>query len=96
MASEKKLLGAPEEAFRSRGPARLDRDLCILVLSMHARPEIREILISKKLKRWALIAQFPGIHPTCHPSRARKNFWRLCARYPEIAKRLGLTAASLY
>jgi hypothetical protein len=63
---------------------------------MRARPEVREILISKKLHRWALIARYPYVDRTCSPSRARRNFWRLYSRYPEIAKRLGLNAASLY
>jgi hypothetical protein len=63
---------------------------------MNARPTVREIIISKKLRRWALIAQVPSIDRTCPPSRARRNFWRLQARYPEIARRLGLTEASLY
>jgi hypothetical protein len=63
---------------------------------MHARPEIREILIIQKLKRWCLIAKYPAIHPSCPPSRARRNFHRLCARHPQIAAKLGMTAVSVY
>ena len=63
---------------------------------MHARPEIREILIAKKLKRWALISKYPSVDQTCPPSRARRNFWRLHARYPEIAAKIGMTAVSVY
>lgn len=63
---------------------------------MHARPEIREILIAGKLKRWALIGQHPAAYPNCSPARARRNFARLLARYPETARRLNLGVASPY
>jgi hypothetical protein len=63
---------------------------------VHARPQIREILIINKLKRWALISKYPSVDPTCPPSRARRNFHRLCARYPEIAAKIGMTAVSVY
>jgi hypothetical protein len=65
-------------------------------LRMHARPEVQEILIAKKLKRWAMIGQHPFVDPTCSPSRARRNFLRLPARYPDTAQRLNLTVASAY
>jgi hypothetical protein len=63
---------------------------------MHARPEIREILIVKKLRRWRMIAQYPSVDPSCPPSRARRNYWRLCAKHPKIAAKLGLSATSVY
>jgi len=63
---------------------------------MHARPEIREILIAGKLKRWALIGQHPHAYPNCSPARARRNFSRLFSRYPQIAQRLGMTPVSAY
>ena len=63
---------------------------------MNARPQIREILIARKLKRWALIGQHPFVDPTCSPARARRNFARLLARHPEIARRLNLGVASPY
>lgn len=63
---------------------------------MHARPEIREILIIQKLKRWAMIAKYNFVDPTCSAARARRNFHRLCARHPEIAAKLGMTAVSVY
>jgi hypothetical protein len=63
---------------------------------MHARPEIRDILIGKKMRRWCLVAQHPWFDRTYSPARARRNFWRLCVRYPEIAARLGLTYLSVY
>jgi hypothetical protein len=66
------------------------------VQNMHARPEIREILIVKKLRRWALIAKYPAVDPSCPPSRARRNYWRLCAKHPQIASKFGLSATSVY
>jgi hypothetical protein len=63
---------------------------------MRARPEVREILISHKLQRWSLIAQHPHAYPNCSPSRARRNFLKLLARYPEIAQRLHLDLSSAY
>jgi hypothetical protein len=63
---------------------------------MRARPEVKEILISHKLRRWSMIAQHPFVDPACEPSKARRNFLRLLARYPEAARRLNLTVASAY
>jgi len=63
---------------------------------MRARPEVKEILISRKLRRWSMIAQHPFVDPACPPSKARRNFLRLLARYPDTARRLKLTVASAY
>jgi hypothetical protein len=63
---------------------------------MRARPEVKEILISHKLRRWLMIAQHPFVDLTCQPSQARRNFLRLLARYPDTARRLNLTVASAY
>jgi hypothetical protein len=63
---------------------------------MHARPRIREAIISQKMKRWCRIARFPLVYPSYSQARARKNFHRLCVRYPEIAARLGFTEVSVY
>jgi hypothetical protein len=63
---------------------------------MRARPEVRDILISHKLRRWSMIAQHPFVDLTCPPSKAGRNFLRLLARYPEGARRLNLTVASAY
>ena len=63
---------------------------------MHARPEVAEILITKKLKRWLLIAQYPFVDRSCTPSRARRNYQRLFAQHSELAKRLGLSLTSVY
>ena len=63
---------------------------------MHARPEIRQILIIKKLKLWLLVAQHPSVDRTCPPSRARRNYWRLLSKYPQVGAKLNLPAASVY
>jgi hypothetical protein len=50
----------------------------------------------KKMRRWQAVATCPLLDRSCPPARARKNFWRLYKKYPEIAARLGLTATSVY
>jgi len=64
--------------------------------TMRARPEVRDILIAHKMRYWSLRAQYPTSFPNCRPSRARRNFARLLAKYPQIAERLGLDALSAY
>jgi hypothetical protein len=61
---------------------------------MHARPQVREILIRKKMQRWLMIARYPQVYPHCPVWRARKNYRRLCAKYPEIMQQIGLTDLS--
>jgi hypothetical protein len=63
---------------------------------MHARPEIRDILVAKALRRWLLIAHHPFVDRSCPPSRARRNYQRLFAKHSELAKRLGLSITSVY
>ncbi len=63
---------------------------------MHARPEIREILIRKRMKRWHSIARCPLLDLKCSPARARRNCLRLMAKYPQTAEALKLTVVSLY
>ncbi len=63
---------------------------------MHARPIIRERLLELKIHRWLMVAKYPLVNPKCSPARARRNYWRLCARYPEIMRRLGLSELSVY
>ena len=43
-----------------------------------------------------MVARTPSIKPHIPKWRARKNFWALQKRHPELAKRLGLTAASVF
>jgi hypothetical protein len=63
---------------------------------MHARATIRPHLIAIRLRRWWLISRHPSVNPACPPPRARKNFWRLCRKYPEVAAQLGLTELSVF
>jgi hypothetical protein len=63
---------------------------------MHARPEIKEILVANKLRRWILLAKYSFVDPTCSPARARRNYWRLLRAYPEIGARLKLSETSVY
>jgi hypothetical protein len=63
---------------------------------MRARPELVEIIIEKKILRWCRIARWPETDPCCTATRARKNYWKLCAKYPHIMERLGLSELSVY
>jgi hypothetical protein len=63
---------------------------------MRARPEVRAILISHKMRRWSLIAQFPQMYPNQSASRARRNLLKLLARYPDLARNMNLSIASAY
>jgi hypothetical protein len=63
---------------------------------MNARPQVREILIAKKMNHWWVVAKCRLIDPSCPTWRARKNYQRLCARYPEIMQRLGLNEFSAF
>ena len=58
---------------------------------MHGRPQVKEILIARKLQRWSAIAKCPLIDLRCPPARARKNYQRLSYRHRELAERIGCT-----
>lgn len=62
---------------------------------MRARSEVRDSLIAFKIRRWRTIALNPLAFDGYSVSHARKNYWRLCARYPEIMMKLGLSATSV-
>jgi hypothetical protein len=63
---------------------------------MHARPQVKEILVARKLRRWSIICRCEYIEPCFPRARARKNYWRLYHRYPEIAQKIGLHEWSVY
>jgi len=64
---------------------------------MNGRQTIREAIISRKLKHWQSVASYPKAYShVCPPWRARKNFWRLLAMYPQVAAKLGLNETSVY
>ena len=71
-------------------------DVAFRRIRMHARPEFREILIAQRIRHWHSITRCRLIAPKIPPSRARKNYWRLCKSYPEVMAKLGLTEASVY
>src|SRR6266571_4535340 len=60
---------------------------------MNARREIRDHLIAARMKVWLDIARCPIMNTRVPTWRARKNFWSLCRKHPEIAARLGYTEA---
>jgi hypothetical protein len=48
------------------------------------------------MQRWLLIAKHPFVDRSCPTARARKNYQRLCAKYPEIMRQIGLTDLSAF
>jgi hypothetical protein len=62
---------------------------------MNAGPQIREGLIVKKMWRWMLIGKYPSAYGSFSATKARKNYWALVRRYPELAAKHGLTEASV-
>ena len=54
------------------------------------------IPIAKKMRRWCDIARCPSLDRRCTPGRARKNYWYLWRKYPEIAAKLGLHQWSVF
>ncbi len=63
---------------------------------MNCRPEIRDLLVEKRMRRWWNVLQHPLSEVKCHPTRARRNVLKLMARYPQIAERLNLTVVRVY
>ncbi len=63
---------------------------------MNARPQIRERLLELKIRKWHNIATRPLFAGKYSPTRARRNFWRLAAKYPDVVRRLGLSELSVY
>lgn len=63
---------------------------------MNARKEIRDHLLVRRMRYWLTIARCPLVNTSVPTWRARKNFWGLLKRYPELAARHGLTATSVF
>jgi len=63
---------------------------------MNGRKPIREALIRQKILHWRNAARSPAFYKGIPPARARRNFWRLIDRHPEIATQLGVHEASVY
>lgn len=62
---------------------------------MNARKIVREAMIRKKILHWKSAALNPSHYGDIPSSRAKKNYWRLCARYPDIMMQLGLNEGSV-
>jgi len=62
---------------------------------MNARKEIRYHLIAERMTYWRKVALTPWTNPKCPPWRARRNFWHLCRKYPDLSRRLGLDELSV-
>ena len=63
---------------------------------MNCREEIREHLIAEKMKFWLMIARTPVIKPNIPTWRARRNFWYLCRKYPDLSRRIGCDETSVF
>ncbi len=63
---------------------------------MNGRKLIRDAIIGKKILHWRNAARSPSFYKNISPSRARRNYWRLLGRYPDLARRLGVDEASVY
>jgi hypothetical protein len=63
---------------------------------MNCREQIREHLIAEKMRYWLMIARTPSIKPHIPKSRARRNFWYLCRKHDDLAKRLRLSEVSVF
>jgi hypothetical protein len=63
---------------------------------MNARKEIRDYLLASRMKHWLQIARCPIMNTKIPTWRARKNFWALVRKHPEIAARLGLSEVSVF
>ena len=63
---------------------------------MRARKQVRDYLIAQKMLHWCAVAKCPLFDSRCPTWRARKNFWHLWRKYPEIAARLRLNEMSCF
>jgi hypothetical protein len=63
---------------------------------MNAGNDIREHLIAERMCHWLGVCRVPLLDIKCPTWRARKNFWALQKRYPDLAKRLGLSKVSVF
>jgi hypothetical protein len=59
---------------------------------MHARPDVAQVLIKKKMRHWLSIARnCPHRNPG-----AKRNFIRLVERHPIMALEIGLSVLDAY
>jgi predicted transposase YbfD/YdcC len=63
---------------------------------MNCREQIREHLLAEKMKFWLMIARTPSIKPNIPKWRARRNYWFLCRKYPDLSRRIGCDETSVF
>jgi hypothetical protein len=63
---------------------------------MNARKEIRDHLIAERLRRWLMIATTPAMYARCPRWRARKNFWYLVRKFPDLSRGVGYDETSVF
>lgn len=63
------------------------------ILEMNARPEVRNVLLKKCMRKWLTIARY---YPNRNPAQARRNFIRLVQRHPTLARELGFSVLTAY
>lgn len=61
---------------------------------MNASPDIRDVLIANRMRRWYRICRQPFLDRKCSQSRARKNLRFLVRKYPHIREQIGLPELS--
>jgi hypothetical protein len=62
---------------------------------MHCSPEVKPVLLEKRMRSWLSILRYGLGGPRCKP-QARRNLLRLLARHPEIGEKLGITVVGIY
>lgn len=63
---------------------------------MNARTEIKDALLVQRMKHWLDIARCPLINTKVPTWKARKNFWALCKRHPDLAQTHGYGPTSVF
>ena len=63
---------------------------------MNCGEKIRDHLIIERMRRWLMIARTPLIEPRVPKWQARKNFWYLCRKYPDLCRRAGYDETSVF
>jgi hypothetical protein len=62
---------------------------------MNARKEIRYHLLAERMTYWLMVARTPLMNTKCPTWRARRNFWYLCRKYPDLSRCLGVNELSV-
>jgi len=57
---------------------------------MRARPEIRDLLLLERMKKWLNIALMPSLDKHVTVGYARKRYWALVRAHRTVAAKAGL------